>query len=160
MLPERSEISPSHSFCTDFVSSFRTILLIIPPVVIMDAMAGVIALIVLAYYSRIKCDPMVNGDISNLNMVRQLVRFAVRCDNIIAGDGFSGIWSIALGYIRLDGIVLKHVNRRSRISVIHLHVSYFISEPPVAKFSSKRGPMSRRRQSRVGQAGARRRASL
>jgi len=62
----------------ELIFFFRTILLIIPPVVIMDAMAGVIALIVLGYYSSIKCDPLVNKDIANTNMVRQLFLFAAR----------------------------------------------------------------------------------
>ena len=62
---------------TDFelILIFRTVLLVIPSFVIMDVIAGFIALIVLAYYSSIKCDPLANGDISNLNMVRQLSYF-------------------------------------------------------------------------------------
>ena len=54
----------------ELVLLVRSILLIIPPIVIMDVMAGVIALIVLAYYSSIKCDPLANKDIANPNMVR------------------------------------------------------------------------------------------
>jgi len=46
-------------------------LIIIPPAIIMDALAGIIGLIVLAYYSSIKCDPLANGEITNLNQVRR-----------------------------------------------------------------------------------------
>ena len=51
----------------------RTVLLNIPPAMMMFAMDGIIGLIVLAYYSSIKCDPLANKDIANPNMVRLLV---------------------------------------------------------------------------------------
>ncbi len=51
----------------------------------MDIVAGVIALIVLAYYSSIRCDPLANKDIANTNMVRPLLLFvaAVLLTNLI-----------------------------------------------------------------------------
>lgn len=46
------------------------VLLAIPVNVAAIGMTCVIGLIVLAYYSSIKCDPLANKDISNPNMVR------------------------------------------------------------------------------------------
>ena len=39
----------------------------------MFAMTAIIGLIIVAYYSSIKCDPLANKDIANPNMVRQLL---------------------------------------------------------------------------------------
>jgi len=54
----------------ELIMSCRTILLNVPPVIAMSVMSCIIGLIVLAYYSSIKCDPLANKDISNPNMVR------------------------------------------------------------------------------------------
>src|SRR6218665_2088553 len=51
----------------------RIVLFNIPPIIIMTAMSGTIALTVLAYFSSIKCDPLANKDIADSNMVRQLL---------------------------------------------------------------------------------------
>jgi len=45
------------------------VLLNIPPTIIMFAMTAIIGLIIVAYYSSIKCDPLANKDIANPNMV-------------------------------------------------------------------------------------------
>ena len=47
----------------------------------MNVMSCIIGLIVLAYYSSIKCDPLANKDIANPNMVRQF--FLVAAINLL-----------------------------------------------------------------------------
>jgi len=61
-----------HVVLWELVLRCRTMLILIPPLVVMDIVAGIIGLIVFAYYANIKCDPLVNKDIANPNMVRQL----------------------------------------------------------------------------------------
>src|SRR6218665_624102 len=59
-----------HSFSKNNFWSCRMVLLAIPVNVAAIGMTCVIGLIVLAYYSSIKCDPLANKDIANPNMAR------------------------------------------------------------------------------------------
>lgn len=51
------------------VSVFRIVLLNLPPMLIMHALSCFMGLILLAYYSTAKCDPLENKNVGNSNQV-------------------------------------------------------------------------------------------
>jgi len=70
----------------------RLVLLNIPPLIITLAMADIIGLIVLAYYSYIKCDPLVNKDIANPNQLLPYFVVTIFADS----PGFAGLFLATL----------------------------------------------------------------
>jgi len=66
-----SQIAFQRYCAVDTLSKARkTVLLNIPPLIITHVIVGILGLVVFAYYSTIKCDPLANKDIANANMVR------------------------------------------------------------------------------------------
>jgi len=84
-----SQASVQRFSAVDKLSKARTtILLNIPPLIVTYVMAGVIGLIVLAYYSSIKCDPLANKDITNPNQLLPYFVVTIFADS----PGFAGLF--------------------------------------------------------------------
>ena len=64
-----------------YYNIFRTVILNLPGIFIMELMACLIGLIVCAYYASVQCDPLKSGMISNLNQVKFAFSVQVIRDN-------------------------------------------------------------------------------